>query len=154
MGNNSRINAKAFDITMWGDVIQAQSASISITDNTAAAKTNGVPDGTLQGSVEASGSIVFSSKYFKVLKAKAQSFGSYRDIPPVDLMFYANTGSEELQIEVFGCKLTITDLLNVDKSSDDSTMHTVPFIVTSPDFIKIDGVPYLSADDTRHLLNA
>lgn len=154
MGNNTRINAKAFDIAIDGEIIRAVSASISITDNTAAAKTNGVPDGTLPGSVEASGTIVFTSKYFKVIKALAQANGSYRAIPPVDLMFYANTGSEEMQVDVYGCQLSITDLLNVDKGSDDNTTHTVPFIVTSPDFIKIDGIPYLSADDTRHLLNA
>lgn len=151
--NNTRINAKSFDISILGTVVQAESATISITDNTAAAKTNGVPDGTLEGSVEASGSIVFSSKYFNFIKEKARALGSYRAIPPVDLMFYANTGSEEMQVEVFGCKLSITDLLNVDKSSDDKTTHTISFVVTSPDFIKIDGVPYLSADDTRHLLN-
>lgn len=153
MSNNTRINAKAFDIGAWGEVVQADSATVSITDNSAAAKTNGVPDGDLRGSVEASGTIVFASKYFKLIKAKAQSFGSYRDIPPVDLMFYANTGSEEIQVEVFGCKLSVTDLLNIDKNSDDKTTHTVSFVVTSPDFIKIDGVPYLSADDTRNLLN-
>lgn len=151
--NNTRINAKSFDISLDGTVVNVESASVSITDNSAVVKTNGVPDGHVKGGVEASGSLVFTSKYFKVLKDKATAYGSYRDIPAIDLMFYGNTGSEEMKVEVFGCILTLSDILNVDKGGDDATNHTVNFIVTSPDFIKIDGVPYLSSDDTRHLFN-
>lgn len=150
---NTRINACEFDFMAWGEPVRANSVSISITDNTAVATTNGMPDGILKGSVSATGSIVLSSHYFSIIKTKAAEVGSYRDIPVVDFMFYANTGSEEKKIEVFGCKLSITDLLNLDTTSDDATTHTINFIVSSPDFIRIDGIPYLSATDTRHLLS-
>ena len=74
-------------------------------------------------------------------------------MPAADFVFYANTGDEEQKIEAYECKLKISDLLNADKSSDEEATHTIDYMVTSPDFVRINGVPYLSANDTRNLLN-
>ncbi|WP_039991626.1 phage protein, partial [Vibrio azureus] len=59
---------------------------------------------------------------------------------------------EELEIKVHGVKLMIDSLLDIDPSSSDKTKHKVKGVVTSPDFIHIDGTPYLSKEDTRDLL--
>ena len=53
-------------------------------------------------------------------------------------------GGDPLMIQAFGCKLKLNKLLDVDKSSTDETEFTIPFDVTSPDFVRIDGVPYVS----------
>ncbi|OCG19629.1 MULTISPECIES: phage protein [unclassified Gilliamella] len=149
----SRITGKSFDVNIGGELVQVKTATLSITDNSAAASTNGVPDGYVAGSVTAEGALTFSSKYFNKLIDLARSAGSFRNLPDFDLMFYADTGDESQKIEAFGCRLKISDLLNADKSSDDETTHTIDYIVTSPDFVSINGVPYLSATDTRNLLN-
>jgi hypothetical protein len=149
----SRITGKSFDVNIGGELVQVKTATLSITDNSAAASTNGVPDGYVAGSVTAEGALTFSSKYFNKLIDLARSVGSFRNLPNFDLMFYADTGDESQKIEAFGCRLKISDLLNADKSSDDETTHTIDYIVTSPDFVSINGVPYLSATDTRNLLN-
>lgn len=148
-----RITGKSFDVNFAGELIQVKSATLTITDNSAAASTNGVPDGFIAGSVTAEGAITLASKYFNKLIELAKSSGSFRSMPVADFMFYANTGDEELKVEAFGCKLKISDLLNADKSGDDETTHTIDYMVTSPDFVSINGVPYLSSDDTRNLLN-
>jgi hypothetical protein len=149
----SRITGKSFDVNIGGELVQVKTATLSITDNSAAASTNGVPDGYVAGSVTAEGALTFSSKYFNKLIDLARNVGSFRNLPNFDLMFYADTGDESQKIEAFGCRLKISDLLNADKSSDDETTHTIDYIVTSPDFVSINGVPYLSATDTRNLLN-
>lgn len=149
----SRITGKSFDINYGSELIQIKSVTLSITDNSATAVTNGVPDGYIAGGVGAEGSIVLATKYFNKVIEVARSYGSFRDMPTADFMFYANTGDEEQKIEAFGCKLKISELLNADKSSDDETTHTIDYVVTSPDFVSINGVPYLSATDTRNLLN-
>lgn len=150
----SRITGKSFDVNFASELIQIKSVTLTITDNSATATTNGVPDGYIAGSVSAEGSITVTSKYFNKLIDIARVAGSFRNMPASDFMFYANTGDEEQKIEAFGCKLKISDLLNADKSSDDETTHTIDYMVTSPDFVNINGVPYLSATDTRNLLNS
>lgn len=148
-----RITGKSFDINFGGELIQVKSATLTITDNSAVASTNGVPDGFIEGTVTAEGAITVTSKYFNKLINIARNYGSFREMPAADFVFYANTGDEEQKIEAYECKLKISDLLNADKSSDEEATHTIDYMVTSPDFVRINGVPYLSANDTRNLLN-
>ncbi|ELG1576065.1 DUF2597 family protein, partial [Salmonella enterica] len=35
----------------------------------------------------------------------------------------------------------------------DSLSHKIKYLVTSPEFVKIDGIPILSATDVRDLMN-
>ena len=59
----------------------------------------------------------------------------------------AAVGDDEMRVEAYGCRLKVSSLLDIDKSSADETEFTIPFDVTSPDFIKIDGVPYVKPQD-------
>jgi hypothetical protein len=88
---------------------------------------------------------------FKKFTAVARAAGSWRDIKPKDFLFYANTGDEEEKIEVFGCVPTLSDIVNINPTEASKTSKKIKFMVTSPDFVAIDGVPYLSARDTRDL---
>ncbi|WP_118985439.1 MULTISPECIES: DUF2597 family protein [unclassified Photorhabdus] len=149
---SKRISGQSVDFNMDGDLVHAEKVSLSITDNTAAAQTQGVPDGYLSGDVAAEGEIELSTKYLDIVTAKARAAGSWRGIQPVDLMWYAKAGNEEIKIEAYGCKLIISDILDVDPKGGSVMTHKVKFVVTSPDFVRINGIPYLEAELTQSLI--
>ncbi len=86
------------------------------------------------------------------MTAKARTVGSWRGIQPVDLMWYAKAGNEEIKVEAYGCKLIVSDILDVDPKGGSVMMHKVKFVVTSPDFVRINGIPYLEAELTQGLI--
>ncbi|EGL7889356.1 DUF2597 family protein, partial [Salmonella enterica] len=92
------------------------------------------------------------SKVLQVLTAKARSAGSWRGIPPVDFLFYAKAGSEEMKVETFGNKLQLNSVLDVDPKGSSVSMHKIKYFVTSPKFVNINGVPYLEAEATENLI--
>lgn len=149
---SKRISGMSFDFNMDGTAVHAESISLNITDNTAVAKTRGVPDGYTDGDVEADGEIELDSKNLMAEQDAARSAGSWRGIALQDFLFYAKAGDEEMKVEAYGCKIMISDLLNIDPTSADKAKHKIKYIVTSPNFVHINGIPYLSADDTRDLL--
>lgn len=149
--SGKRISGQSIDFNIDGDLVHVEKVSLSITDNTGVAQTNGVPDGYVNGDVSAEGELELSTKYFNVITAKARSAGSWRAIPLVDLMWYAKAGTEELKVESFGCKLNVTDILDVDPKGGAVMTHKIKFIVTSPDFVRINGIPYLESELTDKL---
>lgn len=149
----SRIGGQAFDITLGTETIHVESVTCDITDDTATAFTRGMPDGYVNGKASAEGEFEFDIQNFKKITASARSAGSYRKIPLTDILFYANTGDEELKVEVFGVKLIVTSPLSgLNPEGGEKTKQKVKFLVTSPEFIRIDGVPILSEDDVRGLI--
>lgn len=149
--SGKRISGQSIDFNIDGDLVHVEKVSLSITDNTGVAQTNGVPDGYVNGDVSAEGELELSTKYLNVITAKARSAGSWRAIPLVDLMWYAKAGAEELKVESFGCKLNVTDILDVDPKGGAVMTHKIKFIVTSPDFVRINGIPYLESELTDKL---
>lgn len=141
----NRISGQSIDFNMDGDLIHAEKVSLSITDNTTVAQTKGVPDGVLPGDVSAEGEIELTPRTLKIITAKARTAGSWRGIDTVDLMWYAKAGDEEMKIEAFGCKLNVSDLLDVDPKGGAAVTHKIKFIVASKDFVRINGIPYLEA---------
>lgn len=149
--SGKRISGQSIDFNIDGDLVHVEKVSLSITDNTGVAQTNGVPDGYVNGDVSAEGELELSTKYLNVITAKARSAGSWRAIPLVDLMWYAKAGTEELKVESFGCKLNVTDILDVDPKGGAVMTHKIKFIITSPDFVRINGIPYLESELTDKL---
>ena len=147
-----RISGQSTDVRIDGDLVHIEKVSLDITDNTAAAQTQGVPDGHVSGDVAAEGEIEITSKVLTQLTAIARRAGSWRGIDPVDLMFYAKAGNEELKIEAFGCKLVLSNLLDNDPKGGSTLSHKIKYMVTSPQFVHINGVPYLEDEDTRNLI--
>lgn len=143
----SRIGGKNFDINLGDLQVHVESCSLDITDNTAVAQTRGVPDGHVDGDVAASGEFEFDTANFNLLIEAARSAGSFRQLEPFDTVFFAQAGNDELRIEAFGCKLKVSSLLGLDPKGGEKSKHKVPFDVTSPDFIHINGVPYLDATE-------
>ncbi|EDD0713807.1 DUF2597 family protein [Salmonella enterica] len=124
---------------------------VTITDNSAVAQSRGIPNGHTKGAVSADVEVEVDSQNFKKFTAVARAAGSWRAIPAKDFLFYANAGDDEEKIEVFGCVPTLSDIVNINPNEASKTTKKIKFMVTSPDFVAIDGVPYLSARDTRDL---
>jgi DNA adenine methylase len=149
---SKRISGMSFDTYLDGDLIHIEKITLDITDNSAAAQTRGVPDGHVDGDVAAEGEIEVSSKVLGVLTAKARAAGSWRGIPPLDFLFYAKAGSEEMKVESFGNKLQLSNLLDIDPKGGGVATHKIKYFVTSPKFVNINGVPYLEAEATENLI--
>lgn len=146
-----KIGGRNFDVN-WGDaMIHVEAATLDITDNSTVAQTKGVPNGFVDGDVAAAGELELDSTNFNLLIELAKAAGSFRQLEPADLVFFAKAGEEELRVEAFGCKPRLSSLLSVDPKGGAKSTHKVPFDVTSSDFIKINGVPYLSEAETEGL---
>ncbi|RON20583.1 phage tail protein [Pseudomonas brassicacearum] len=147
----SRIGGKNFDVNLGDLLVHVESCTLDITDNTAVAQSGGVPDGHVDGDVSGSGEMEFDTSNFNLLIEAARTAGSFRELEPFDSIFFAKAGDEELRIEAFGCKLKVSSLLSIDPKGGEKSKHKVPFDVTSPDFIRINGVPYLAAAEIEGL---
>lgn len=147
----ARISGMNFDVNLGDMQLHVDKATLDITDNSAVAQTNGVPDGHVDGDVAASGEFELDSANLGLLIEQARRAGSFRALPPFDVLFFAKAGDNELRAEAFGCKLKVSSLLDIDPKGGTKSLHKVPFDVTSPDFIRINGVPYLSAHETEDL---
>ena len=149
-----RINGKSFDFDLNGTSINVSKFSLDITDNSQVAKTKGIPDGYTDGDVEAAGEIELTRANFKLIKKAAQRARSFRAIKPFDISAFANSGDEEIKVEVFGCKMTLSNLLDIDTNSADQSLFKIPYFVTSHDFVRIDGIPYLDKSDVEGILES
>ena len=147
----SRIGGKNFDVNLGDLQVHIESCTIDITDNTAVAQSRGVPNGHVDGDVAASGEMEFDTSNFNLLIEAARTAGSFRELEAFDIVFFAKAGEEELRVEAFACKLKVSSLLSIDPKGAEKSKHKVPFDVTSPDFIRINGVPYLAAAEIEGL---
>lgn len=146
-----RIGGKDFHILFMGVMIKVVSASISIDDGREVATTNGVPNGFVDGPVSGSGELELDQQNFDLMVAGAKRAGSWKGIDPFDVMFFAATNSNRRKVEAFDCLPKISDLLNIDSKGGEKSTTKVPFDVTGPDFIRIDGVPYLTLEETASI---
>ena len=147
----ARIVGKNFDINLGDLLIHVESATLDITDNTAVAQDKGVPNGFVDGDVTASGELELDTQNLNLIIESARQAGSFRKLATFDTVFFAQTADEELRVEAFGCKLKISSVLSIDPKGGEKTKHKLPFDVTSPDFVRINGVPYLDATETEGL---
>jgi len=150
--SKQRISGMAFDFDLSGTSVHADKVTLDITDNSQVSKTRGVPNGWTPGDCEASGELEVDSANFLLILEQAKAAGSWRAMEPFDFTTYAKAGDEELKVEAFGIKITLSSLSDIDAHSADKSKHKLPFFVTDPDFIKINGVPYLTAAETDGLL--
>lgn len=144
---SKQINGMSFELTLGEYDIHAEKFSLDITDNSAAVKKNGRPDGHVDGDVEASGEIEIDASGLKVIMDVASSAGSFQSLPTFDIVAYAKIGELEVKVEAFECKLKISKILDVDKSSSDPTKFVLPFIVTGKDFVRVNGTSIIDQDE-------
>jgi hypothetical protein len=149
MGN--RIGGRDIDIMVGDLMVHVESFSASIDDGKSVAKTRGVPNGKVAGEVSCSGEIEVDTQNFNLIIDAAKKAGSFEQLDDFDIVTNAEVDDETLNIEMFGCSLRISDLINVDSKGGEKTKHKIPFDVTSPDFVRINGVPYLARKTTENL---
>ena len=149
-----RISGKNFDISIGDLAITVNKTTLTIEDKTEVAKDGGVPNGFVDGEVSASGDLELDALAMGILGEAAKSAGSWRALEQFDMLFYAKTGqNEEMKVEAFGCKLLLDSLLDVDKAGGQKHISKVKYLVTSPDFVRINGVPYLRPEETEGLIS-
>lgn len=146
--STQRLSGKSFQVTLGDIYINVESYNLSIDDGRATAKTNGIPNGWLDGEVSASGDIEVDAQNFNLIMQAAKKAGSFKELPPFDIVAYAVAGKTSQKVEAFDCLLKISDLLDISSSGGEKTKHKLPFEVTGTDFVKINGVPYLSENET------
>jgi hypothetical protein len=148
---SAKIGGKNFNITLGDLAIYVEACTLDITDNTAVAQSRGVPNGHVDGDVAAAGEMELDTTNFNLVIEAAKTAGSFRELPLFDNVFFAKAGEEELRIEAFGCKLRLSSLLSIDPKGATKNTHKIPYDVTSPDFVKINGVPYLASSEIEGL---
>ena len=146
-----RISGKSFNIQLGDLLIFVNSFTADIEDSRAVAKDRGIPNDFVDGEVACSGEIELDSINLKLVMDAAGRAGSFRDMKPFDINTYADTGTDSMKVELFGCLLRISSLLDIDQVGGEKHMTTLPFDVTSSDFVRINDVPYLSRTDTDDL---
>ncbi len=152
---SQRISGKNFDIRLGDLAMNINKATLSIEDGSEVALDNGVPNGWVAGDTKASGELELDAQAVSLVMEAAKAAGSFRELETFDMLFYAKTGSEEeMKVEAFGCKLLIDSLLDVDKKGGEKHLTKIKYMVTSPDFVRINGVPYLSAEETEGLVRS
>lgn len=142
---SQRISGASFDVDLNGEAIHFDSFTLDITDNSKAASKNGRPDGWLKGDVAAAGEVVVDRVELKKLKAAAAKAGSWQDMETFDINAFGSSSNSDdnIKVEAFGCKLKMSKVLEADPTKVDKAQWTLPFEVTSADFVTIDGVPYV-----------
>lgn len=144
--SQKRITGKDFYVFAAGRMLHVESASLSIEDSTTVAMTHGVPNGWVDGETKAQGELELDYSQFSILSEIAAEAGSWKAIPPFDMDFIASTGATEgMIINAYGCKIKINELLNIDPKGAEKSKAKITFDVTDPDFVKINGIPYLDA---------
>lgn len=145
-----RISGGSFDVNYDSIMIHVENATVTITDNSAVAQSRGIPNGHTKGSVSADVEVEVDSQNFKVYRR-----GPCRRFLAIHsgkgLFVLRQRRGRRRKIEVFGCVPTLSDIVNINPNEASKTTKKIKFMVTSPDFVAIDGVPYLSARDTRDL---
>jgi hypothetical protein len=146
-----RIGGRDFDVMVGDLMIHVETMSASIDDAKGVSKTKGVPNGKVAGEVSCSGEIEVDTQNFNLIIDAARKAGSFEELDDFDIVTNADVDDEALNIEMFGCSLRISDLLNIDAKGGEKAKHKIPFDVTSPDFVRINGVPYLSRKSTENI---
>ncbi|HAS6054728.1 phage protein [Vibrio vulnificus] len=149
----ARFSGRSFDTTLFGEYVHVKNATATINDESEAAFTRGVTDGYTDGKVSCDVEVELDLAQFQKIHKAAKSAGSYRGIKPDDMMFYANNGVDEDKVELYGVKWVLADIIGIDPESTDKSTRKIKGFVTSPLFVKINGVSYLSTEDTRGLIN-
>ena len=108
------------------------------------AKTQGHPDGWTDGEVGAEGEITVNTVEMLKLQEAAGEAGSWKELAPLDMTFFTLQAGVKMKVEAFGCKLGAPDF-TFDATNNERLQHKIAFMVTDPEFIRINGVPLAEA---------
>ena len=154
MANLVHISGSDIDISLGGLIVKISEYTLTIDDGVSPATTRGVPNGYVNGVASASGEIKLDTENFNLLIEAAREAGSFQDLEPFDIDGMGKTVSQEFKTLAYGCKMKLSDVLNANGDGGEKLMHTIPYDVTDPRFVSINGVPYLSKARTELFSNA
>ncbi len=86
-----RLSGMNFNVNLGDIMVHVDTATLSITDNSAVSQTGGVPDGAVDGDVSANGELSVNASNFALISDAAKSAGSWRGMETFDIMFYGKT---------------------------------------------------------------
>jgi len=147
----AKLGGRDFDVMLGDLMVHVESMSATIDDGKSVSQTKGVPTGKVAGAVSCAGEMELDTENFNLIIDAAKKSGSFEELDDFDIVTNGEVDDDKLNIEMFGCSLRISDLINIDSKGGEKTKHKVPFDVTSPDFVKINGVPYLSRKSTENI---
>jgi len=136
-----RISGRDVEARMAGGTrIAFEQATLDLDDGIVGTTSQGYPYGWVSGAVKGEGELQVHTEQLLALNAEAALAGSWEELAAFDLSFFAKVGALELHVEIFGVKLRMP---NFDFKGDggEKTLHTVRYVVSSPDFVRINGTP-------------
>jgi hypothetical protein len=145
------LGGKDFDVMIGDKMIHVIEGNVKITDGRKVKYTRGVPTGFIDGPVEAEVTLKFDHENFLLLEAQAKAAKSWKGIKPFDVSFMAEVGAGSKNVEVFGVLPQLDEVLGFKAEGGEEDTTSMKGIVTSPDFVKINGIPYLTKEEVRDL---
>ena len=135
-----RITGREVKVTLSnGIIVLFDTVTLNPSLGIGVAKTQGLPDGWTSGEKGADGEFELNTREMLKINEAASAAGSWEQLEALDITFYALVDGMEMKVEAFGCKIEAANF-NFDASNSDRLKHTLPFMVTSPDFIRLNGV--------------
>ena len=145
------LGGKDFDIFIGGSMVHVKEATVKITDGRVAKTVRGVPKGFIDGPVSGEVTLKLDHENWLLVQAQAESAGSWKGIEPFDVAFNAEVTAGKKNIEAFGCLPQLEDLLDLKAEGGEEDTTSIKCRLLAPDFVKINGVPYLTDDEVRDL---
>ncbi len=149
--SSKRLSGKDVDVMVGDYQMHVEEFTLTVEDGTQGVSSRGRPNGWVTGSVSAGGDITVDTANLMVLMDAAKAAGSFMDLDAFDIVSHGETTEDTLKIEAFGCKLTLSDVLNASASNEDKLTHKIGYAVTGKDFVRMNGVPYAPDRDIERL---
>jgi len=151
MSGNKHLGGKDFDVFMGDKMVHVIEASVKVTDGRKVKTVRGIPVGFIDGPVSAEVTFKVDHENFLLIEGQAKSAGSWKGIPPFDMSFLAEVKAGTKNIEAFGVLPSLDEILSLKAEGGEEDTTTLKGEITSKDFIKINGIPYLTSDEVRDL---
>ncbi len=137
------ISGADVNIGLGTALINVKQYTLNVEDGVKATSTRGVPDGYVRGAVAASGEITVDTANLNLIVEQGRKAGSIQQMPVFDIVAIGKTVDQSFKTAAYGCKLSITKILDAAAEGGDKMEHTLPYVVTDSRFVEINGVPYL-----------
>jgi hypothetical protein len=142
------ISGMDVNVSLGTQLINVKQFTLNIEDGMKETTTRGVVNGFVNGVTTASGEITVDTENFNRIMEEARKVGSFQQLPAFDIISLGQTVNQKIKTVAYGCKLSVSKLIDAAGDGGDKLEHTIPFKVTDPRFVETNGTPYL---DQRHL---
>jgi|TARA_R110001606_G_C14846583_1_gene586534 hypothetical protein len=139
------------NVSVGTALINVKQFTLNIEDGMKETTTRGVANGFVNGVTSASGEITLDTENFNLLIEAARKAGSFQQLPAFDIISLGKTVDQEIKTVAYGCKLSISKLVDAAGDGGDKLEHTIPYKVTDPRLVEINGVSYGNQDHLETL---